>query len=85
MWRNGCRNEDNLIQAKILSDLLCSSEMAQMDGIKGSSKEPDLSLTGCGFFFYRLSPFGFRFLFFKNHGWLEDWVRYIQYFLLVFQ
>ncbi len=55
---------------KILPDLLRSPKMANMDGIKGSSKEPNLFLTGCGFFLYRLSPFGFRFLFFKiMDGW----------------
>ncbi len=44
MRGDGCRDEDDFIQAKGLPNLLCSPEMPQMDGIKGPSEEPNLSL-----------------------------------------
>ncbi len=41
MGRDGCWNEDDLIQAKTLPDLLRPPEVAQMNGVKGPSKKSD--------------------------------------------
>ena len=41
MGRNRRRDEDHLLQAEGFSNFLCPPEMAQVDWIKGPSKETD--------------------------------------------
>ena len=51
MGRNGGRDEDDLIELECLPNFFCTSEMTKMDGIEGTSKQPNFSTFGLLFYF----------------------------------
>jgi hypothetical protein len=50
MGRDRGRDEDNLLELKCLANFFRTSEVTQMDGVEGASKQPNPPT--CGFFLY---------------------------------
>jgi len=51
MGRDRGRNEDNLLEVKCLTNFFRTPEVAQMDGVEGASKQPNLPTRGLLFDF----------------------------------